>query len=136
MTHAANRVKGGCKKLTIATMLLQSSFLAACSAGAHKNPSGHQPCLSGTAVQPLCLRQQEACLFLELLHRTTSLSHDTSWLYSQTIKVRLARAGLLPCFGGCCSKGSASVLGSFQHSTAWQSAGRQQQHLSLYQCQR
>lgn len=136
MTQAANRVEGGCQKLSIATMLLKPSFLAACSAGAHINPSGYQPCLPGTSVQPLCLCQQEACLFLELLHRTTSLNHDTSWLYSQTIKVRLTRAGLLPCFGGCCSKGSASVLGSFQHSTAWHSEGRGQQHLSLYQCQR
>lgn len=118
VTHADNRVEGGCKKLSIATVLPRSSFLAACSAGAHKNPSGHQPCLPGTTVQPLCLRQQEACLLLELLHHITSLNHDISWLYSQTIKVRPTRAGLSPCFGGCCSKGSASVLGSFQHSTA------------------
>jgi len=69
-------------------------------------------------VQPLCLCQQEACLLLELLHCTTSLSQDTSWLCSQTIKVRLTRAGLSPYFGGCRSKGSASPLGSFQHSTA------------------
>lgn len=81
-------------------------------------PQGHQPCLPGTAVLPLCLCQQEACLFLELLHGTTSPSHDTSWLYSQTIKVRLTRAGLPPCFGECCSKGSASALGSSQHSMA------------------
>lgn len=116
VTHAANRAEEGCKKLSIATVLVQSSFLAACCAGADKNPSEHQSCLPGTAVQPLSLCQQEACLFLELLHRTTSLNHDTSWLYSQTIKVRLTRAGLLPWFRGCYSKGSASVLGIIQHS--------------------
>lgn len=81
-------------------------------------PQGHQPCLPGTAVLPLCLCQQESCLFLELLHGTTSPNHDTSWLYSQTIKVRLTRAGLPPCFSGCCSKGSACALGSSQHSMA------------------
>lgn len=110
-------------------MLLHFAFLAACSPCAHNGEhcdprglcpwsQGHQPCLPGSAVLPLCLCQQEACLFLELLHGTTSPNYDTSWLYSQTIKVMLTRAGLLPCFGGYCSKGSASALGSSQHSMA------------------
>lgn len=59
-----------------------------------------------------------ACLFLELLHGTTSPNHDTSWLHSQPIKVRLTGAGLQPCLGGCCSKGSACALGSSQQSMA------------------
>lgn len=116
MTHAVHRAEQGCKELSVASVLLQCSFLASYSAGAHKTLSRHKPHLPETTVHPLCLCQQEACLFLEFLHHTTSFNHDTSWLYSQTIEVRLTRAGLLPCFGGCCSKGSASISGiSAQH---------------------
>lgn len=120
MTHAVHWAEQGCKKLSVASVLLQCSFVASYSAGAHKTLSWHKPCLPETTVHPLCLCQQEACLFLEFLHHATSFNHDTSWLYSQTIKVRLTRAGLSPCFGGCCSKGSASISGiSAQHSTSY-----------------
>lgn len=120
MTHTVHRAEQGCKELSVASVLLQCSFLASYSAGAHKTLCRHKPCLPETTVHPLCLCQQEACLFLEFLHHTTSFNHDTSWLYSQTIKVRLTRAGFSPCFGGCCSKGSASISGiSAQHSISY-----------------